>query len=496
MQFNFTDKIGLLYVIEKVKSLFIKKTGGALDTDAALTFTGSSGIGPGIVMSGGTYSNSIRPAEMVMTNSETGYKSRIEPGIFSGGPASELHIGGIYDANGGITDEVSVEAPFAFYKRPSTYQANNSTLLPIGVSPCKQTFVFNVTDNTEHWETLLRITGTSTPISFVLRTVTEDNYNNGMVIDGTCTFAGVQFTCNSQGVLDGHILAMGKIVATSYYTLAVKIAAYNTGMKILLDVYSFTEMLNISNRIVEESSISNVYLTKGENLAFSFTTPIEVLDAGKTIVNKTHYGVNHISHLGTAFWFNVYDDKYEVHFGAYESYAEFFPAAWASPNVDLGSAIDGMWRNIYAQTSVISTSDRNQKKDIVPMDESARAFIMGLVPSTYKFINGTSDRTHYGLIAQDVEELLESLGLSGKDFAGFIKAPKYTWEEKVIIGEDRKLKKERTKKVLDGEYSYSLRYEEFLAPLIKTIQLQQKEIEELVREVSELREIVVGLLEK
>lgn len=496
MQFNFTDKIGLLYVIEKVKSLFIKKSGGTLDTDAALNFNGSTGIGSGINMNGGSYSNSIRPAEIVMTNSEDDYKSRIEPGLFHGGPMSELHISSIFDANGSTAEKVFVEAPMIFYKQPLTRQTKNDTLLPISVSSNKQTFVFDIIDNTEHWESLLKRTGSSTPISFTLRTVTDDWYNAGAVINGTLGSYGLTVICDSLGNIDDHIIALGKITETSAYTLAVNVGAYNAGVKIILDVYSLSQEYTVSHAVVEASKVDMKRAVCGENMVLSVNKPIEVIEDAYDIVYKTLYDFNSLRCLNSSYYFTIKDGKYELQFSGTDGYGEFFPAAWASRNVDLGSAIDGMWRNIYAQTSVISTSDRKQKKDIFPMDESARTFILGLKPSTYKFINGTSDRTHYGLIAQDIEELLLSLGMSNKDFAGIIKTPKYTWEEKTIIGEDRKPAKERTRKIVDGEYNYSLRYEELFAPLIKTVQLQQGEIEELEREVNELREIVVGLLAK
>ena len=91
-------------------------------------------------------------------------------------------------------------------------------------------------------------------------------------------------------------------------------------------------------------------------------------------------------------------------------------------------------------------------------------------------IDGTSGRTHYGFIAQDIEELMNTLNMDSKDFAGFIKSPK-----KITKYEDengKKLKKP-IEEVIEGEYDYSLRYDEFIAPLIKVVQEQQKEIERL-----------------
>lgn len=141
--------------------------------------------------------------------------------------------------------------------------------------------------------------------------------------------------------------------------------------------------------------------------------------------------------------------------------------------VTLGQA-SYRWGQIYSTNASISTSDRKEKKDIVPLDDSAIDFIMALNPVSYKMINGDSGRTHYGMIAQDVEEELDELGMTAMDFAGFCKDQKYERYEEVVD----KVTTTRERKV-EGEYIYGLRYEEFIAPLIKTVQLQQQEIEEL-----------------
>lgn len=138
---------------------------------------------------------------------------------------------------------------------------------------------------------------------------------------------------------------------------------------------------------------------------------------------------------------------------------------------DLGAS-DSKFRNIYASTGTIQTSDRNEKKDIDALDDiTARDLIMGLHPVTYKFINNTSDRVHYGLIAQDVETLLGHLGIENQDFAGLIKSPKTDEDGNPI----------------EGEYCYGLRYDEFIAPLIKMCQNLQNEVTELRAEIETLK---------
>lgn len=132
-------------------------------------------------------------------------------------------------------------------------------------------------------------------------------------------------------------------------------------------------------------------------------------------------------------------------------------SAWAfAPIVDnkmrLGSA-NYRWTTIYAINGTINTSDRRQKKCIKPLQEKAKDFIMDLKPVSYKFKNG--DRTHYGLIAQDVEDTMKKLGLTEMDFAGLCKDKN---------GDD---------------YIYGLRYDEFIPLCIKMLQMQEKKIERL-----------------
>ena len=153
------------------------------------------------------------------------------------------------------------------------------------------------------------------------------------------------------------------------------------------------------------------------------------------------------------------------------------------------------WNNLYISASAIVTSDKNKKNSIEDLDDDiTKELIMGLIPKSYKYDDGTSGRTHYGLIAQDVEELLERLGIDTKDFAGFIKSPnvkeyetnKLDDDGNVILDEGGNPQKEFVREVIEGEYDYALRYEEFISPLIKVVQEHEKEIEELKNKNIEL----------
>lgn len=135
------------------------------------------------------------------------------------------------------------------------------------------------------------------------------------------------------------------------------------------------------------------------------------------------------------------------------------------------------WATIFAVTGSINTSDKNEKKDIQELDEQySKDIIMGLKPVSYKFIKNDSNRTHNGFIAQDIEESLTSMGLTTQDFAAVCKWQKVYCEDGV------------NDIPIEGEYSYGLRYEELIAPLVKVVQFQQQEIDTLKTQLNLITE--------
>lgn len=215
------------------------------------------------------------------------------------------------------------------------------------------------------------------------------------------------------------------------------------------------------------------------------------------------YGLGHLE-------FSMFNDKYglstSIKYGVVIDGSSFRPCGTGDQVITdafnqkcaplhLGT-IDHKWANVWSNTAAATTSDRNEKHDIEDLSNTlVTSFILGIQPKSYKFNDGKSGRTHYGMISQDIEELLDSLGMSSLDFAGFIKSPKMeeyienvTNEngETVLKPDGTPLTEIKTKKI-DGEYSYALRYEEFIAPLIKFVQIQNERIDKLENDVLELK---------
>jgi len=141
------------------------------------------------------------------------------------------------------------------------------------------------------------------------------------------------------------------------------------------------------------------------------------------------------------------------------------------------------YKDIFLLNAPTVSSDREKKFDIEDC-ELGLSFVMELKPSSFKLKGGTSGRTHYGLISQDVEKALRKLGVNPDDFAGFIKSPR---TEDVKVGtekvntapdgeepvyEDRDVFEENLVTDKDGNqlYDYALRYEEFIPSMILSIQ--------------------------
>lgn len=131
----------------------------------------------------------------------------------------------------------------------------------------------------------------------------------------------------------------------------------------------------------------------------------------------------------------------------------------AAPSVDGAGSLgfsDYRWSVVYAQTGTITTSDREKKTDISYALERYDALFEKLRPASYRLKSGTSGRTHTGLVAQDVEQALRECGLTGKDFAAFVKTPRE-----------------------DGGTDYGLRYEELIALCIRQVQMLRERVRKL-----------------
>ena len=173
---------------------------------------------------------------------------------------------------------------------------------------------------------------------------------------------------------------------------------------------------------------------------------------------------------------------------------------------DLGAASSYRWRDIFTNGAVTTTSDRTKKTNIIE-SKLGLDFINRLKPVSYNMISGSAilesvedyipilsepaitgsngeilkeavytyekntippkligyevgKRTHYGLIAQDVKDTLDEIGLTTTDFAGYVAADK------------------------EAHTELGLRYDEFISPMIKAIQELSDKVKNLEAYIS------------
>lgn len=128
------------------------------------------------------------------------------------------------------------------------------------------------------------------------------------------------------------------------------------------------------------------------------------------------------------------------------------------------------WDLIYVDTLEVTTSDKNKKNTITSLSNKYEYLFDNLKPVSYKFNNNSSDRTHIGFIAQDVEKTIIDAGLTTQDFAGVC-----YWDNS------------------DGTKGYGLRYGEFIPLNTHEIQKLKKRVTEQDQRILELEEKISNL---
>ena len=136
------------------------------------------------------------------------------------------------------------------------------------------------------------------------------------------------------------------------------------------------------------------------------------------------------------------------------------------------------WKKVYAASSSISTSDRKEK-DVLGNIDFAYDLIMSLQPIRYMWKKGDHNRTWMGFIAQDIAKWCNERNLN----LGL-----YTASYKDEEEDDGHHDGYHGEEVDDNLLNWGLAYEELIAPLIKVVQDQQKNIDNLKRRLSQLEQ--------
>ena len=191
--------------------------------------------------------------------------------------------------------------------------------------------------------------------------------------------------------------------------------------------------LQIENTNYNYTSVirSGVIMTYGDtNGSGNYNRAIAVLTDGIRFYNLGSTKVGNTSNIGN---YKIA----EINLGTTQQYA----------------LLDGTWKST---NSIAVISDRNAKNSIESVDARYIDLIDRLRPVRYKYNNEGAGRYHTGFIAQEVKEAMEAAGLTEQEFATLC------YDN---IGQE-------------GE-SWSLRYEELIAPMIAKIKALEARISAL-----------------
>lgn len=169
-----------------------------------------------------------------------------------------------------------------------------------------------------------------------------------------------------------------------------------------------------------------------------------------------------------------------------DQYGAFFSPV-SNGYICLGNS-NNRFFGVYLSHSPNVSSDKRIKNNIIPISKGLKSrenifeqLFDLLKPVSFSLNNDKSNKTHIGFVAQDVSNALSSLGVKEDNFE-LIDHMFFTDEE---TGEEKD--------------EYGLRYEEFIAlntHMIQkantTIQSQQKEIDDLKKQVQDLQELVLS----
>jgi hypothetical protein len=274
---------------------------------------------------------------------------------------------------------------------------------------------------------------------------------------------GVYNSATGTGALFGNTTGSGN-VASGSEALFANTGSYNTasGYEAL-----FTNTANYNTANGASALYSNT--TGGANTA----SGASALSKNTTGVGNTACGYE-AGRTNTSGTYNTFiGESADANAGTYTNGTALGAGALltASDSIVLGN---GSITKIYAKvTTITAISDRRRKKDVAALgSDLGLDFVEKLQPVSYRFNDG-DETQRYGFIAQDLEQALP---------ASLRDAIEQSQPEHGLALLERANDKDRT---------YRVSYGELFAPIVKSIQEQQREIMAQRQENAALRHALV-----
>lgn len=138
------------------------------------------------------------------------------------------------------------------------------------------------------------------------------------------------------------------------------------------------------------------------------------------------------------------------------------------------------WYSVYTLNGLNYESDKRSKNNINDIStREAESIIYNINPVSFRYNEDTENRKRYGIIAQDLRDVLINNNI--ELFSGLVITSK-------AEGSDEYGVYETDLSLPENNVRYSVNYEQFIAPLIKVVQNQKKEIDELRNMINTLNE--------
>lgn len=246
-------------------------------------------------------------------------------------------------------------------------------------------------------------------------------------------------------------------------------------LKIRLNSYNDTTNSTSENCIIGDvgyvylHSSGKALITVAEDLVLSGTNfSVDAngkITATSDIVSKSSFKLTNMSlSENTASQMVITNDTSKTHGIIFRGYGNQVGCYPETDNLCQLGGTDKKWYAVHSY-AFNGASDRKLKTNIHDLDTDwSVSFINAMKPSSYQFKESSYGKTHTGFIAQDVERAMLDLGMKRTDFAGLVKTPKNNTDPENDLVDLDNFEGD------DENYEYSLRYDDFIAPLVSYCQ--------------------------
>lgn len=296
----------------------------------------------------------------------------------------------------------------------TSYSAKSSTLTAAG----KKTYTVTVTDSRGRTASA---TGRITIVDYNPPVITEIS----------------SFRSNANGSLNGSGEHVTHQLTSSFYTLNGKNNIKIEALSKKSSDSTYSNSVIIKND--SSNTVSYTYTYPNDSFAVDSTYDFKIVisdSVGQSTTVYTHVGTKNVP-------INISGDNNSVAIGGF-----------AQTSSNNKGRFDCVWEAHFA-TAPITDSDKNLKHNIKDINIDV---IDKLRPVQYNLINDESDTTHYGFIAQDVEQALLESGVTSDKMG-------------IVHYDENYETQERT--------NYALSYDEIIPLLVKKCQELQREIDKL-----------------